>query len=114
MMKAYMSIAFSHSLSTIRNLKGKINTLQSQVDLLRERKKPVCSHRPIMEHVKKSPVSETPEDSDNESVVSAGDEYCLKGDRAFNGHGEVQDLSLIHICRCRRYAVCRSRWSPYH
>eukprot|EP00826_Nyctotherus_ovalis_P026013 TRINITY_DN20267_c0_g1_i1.p2 TRINITY_DN20267_c0_g1~~TRINITY_DN20267_c0_g1_i1.p2 ORF type:complete len:103 (-),score=13.49 TRINITY_DN20267_c0_g1_i1:9-317(-) len=23
-------------------------------------------------------------------------------------------LSLIHICRCRRYAVCRSRWSPYH
>eukprot|EP00826_Nyctotherus_ovalis_P058337 TRINITY_DN8006_c0_g2_i20.p2 TRINITY_DN8006_c0_g2~~TRINITY_DN8006_c0_g2_i20.p2 ORF type:complete len:188 (+),score=56.85 TRINITY_DN8006_c0_g2_i20:308-871(+) len=25
-----------------------------------------------------------------------------------------KDLSLIHICRCRRYAVCRSRWSPYH
>eukprot|EP00826_Nyctotherus_ovalis_P016873 TRINITY_DN14921_c0_g1_i2.p2 TRINITY_DN14921_c0_g1~~TRINITY_DN14921_c0_g1_i2.p2 ORF type:complete len:102 (+),score=22.40 TRINITY_DN14921_c0_g1_i2:66-371(+) len=25
-----------------------------------------------------------------------------------------QQLSLIHICRCRRYAVCRSRWSPYH
>eukprot|EP00826_Nyctotherus_ovalis_P037851 TRINITY_DN3491_c0_g1_i2.p1 TRINITY_DN3491_c0_g1~~TRINITY_DN3491_c0_g1_i2.p1 ORF type:complete len:311 (+),score=72.76 TRINITY_DN3491_c0_g1_i2:136-1068(+) len=24
------------------------------------------------------------------------------------------ELSLIHICRCRRYAVCRSRWSPYH
>eukprot|EP00826_Nyctotherus_ovalis_P024582 TRINITY_DN18994_c0_g1_i1.p1 TRINITY_DN18994_c0_g1~~TRINITY_DN18994_c0_g1_i1.p1 ORF type:complete len:153 (+),score=13.13 TRINITY_DN18994_c0_g1_i1:118-576(+) len=27
---------------------------------------------------------------------------------------EVYVLSLIHICRCRRYAVCRSRWSPYH
>eukprot|EP00826_Nyctotherus_ovalis_P006440 TRINITY_DN11528_c0_g3_i3.p1 TRINITY_DN11528_c0_g3~~TRINITY_DN11528_c0_g3_i3.p1 ORF type:complete len:136 (-),score=10.65 TRINITY_DN11528_c0_g3_i3:12-419(-) len=26
----------------------------------------------------------------------------------------IQYLSLIHICRCRRYAVCRSRWSPYH
>eukprot|EP00826_Nyctotherus_ovalis_P041407 TRINITY_DN4160_c0_g2_i3.p1 TRINITY_DN4160_c0_g2~~TRINITY_DN4160_c0_g2_i3.p1 ORF type:complete len:205 (-),score=10.05 TRINITY_DN4160_c0_g2_i3:21-635(-) len=26
----------------------------------------------------------------------------------------MHDLSLIHICRCRRYAVCRSRWSPYH
>eukprot|EP00826_Nyctotherus_ovalis_P011845 TRINITY_DN13083_c0_g1_i4.p1 TRINITY_DN13083_c0_g1~~TRINITY_DN13083_c0_g1_i4.p1 ORF type:complete len:109 (+),score=24.98 TRINITY_DN13083_c0_g1_i4:458-784(+) len=26
----------------------------------------------------------------------------------------VYKLSLIHICRCRRYAVCRSRWSPYH
>eukprot|EP00826_Nyctotherus_ovalis_P050650 TRINITY_DN6239_c0_g1_i1.p1 TRINITY_DN6239_c0_g1~~TRINITY_DN6239_c0_g1_i1.p1 ORF type:complete len:123 (-),score=46.03 TRINITY_DN6239_c0_g1_i1:7-375(-) len=24
------------------------------------------------------------------------------------------NLSLIHICRCRRYAVCRSRWSPNH
>eukprot|EP00826_Nyctotherus_ovalis_P043909 TRINITY_DN4687_c0_g4_i5.p1 TRINITY_DN4687_c0_g4~~TRINITY_DN4687_c0_g4_i5.p1 ORF type:complete len:162 (-),score=23.58 TRINITY_DN4687_c0_g4_i5:27-512(-) len=26
----------------------------------------------------------------------------------------MYNLSLIHICRCRRYAVCRSRWSPYH
>eukprot|EP00826_Nyctotherus_ovalis_P006556 TRINITY_DN11567_c0_g3_i1.p1 TRINITY_DN11567_c0_g3~~TRINITY_DN11567_c0_g3_i1.p1 ORF type:complete len:235 (+),score=44.45 TRINITY_DN11567_c0_g3_i1:160-864(+) len=25
-----------------------------------------------------------------------------------------EELSLIHICRCRRYAVCRSRWSPDH
>eukprot|EP00826_Nyctotherus_ovalis_P031749 TRINITY_DN25467_c0_g1_i2.p1 TRINITY_DN25467_c0_g1~~TRINITY_DN25467_c0_g1_i2.p1 ORF type:complete len:143 (+),score=14.77 TRINITY_DN25467_c0_g1_i2:123-551(+) len=24
----------------------------------------------------------------------------------------LSPLSLIHICRCRRYAVCRSRWSP--
>eukprot|EP00826_Nyctotherus_ovalis_P022920 TRINITY_DN17677_c0_g1_i4.p1 TRINITY_DN17677_c0_g1~~TRINITY_DN17677_c0_g1_i4.p1 ORF type:complete len:234 (-),score=31.17 TRINITY_DN17677_c0_g1_i4:20-721(-) len=27
---------------------------------------------------------------------------------------DAMKLSLIHICRCRRYAVCRSRWSPYH
>ena len=27
--------------------------------------------------------------------------------------GVKQYLSLIHISRCRRYAVCRSRWSPY-
>ena len=26
----------------------------------------------------------------------------------------IIELSLIHIWRCRRYAVCRSRWSPYH
>ena len=25
-----------------------------------------------------------------------------------------RDLSLIHICRCRRRLRCRSRWSPYH
>ena len=25
-----------------------------------------------------------------------------------------QYLSLIHIWRCRRYSLCRSRWSPYH
>ena len=24
------------------------------------------------------------------------------------------NLSLIHICRCRRYSLCRSRWSGYH
>ena len=28
--------------------------------------------------------------------------------------GLVQALSLIHIWRCRRYSLCRSRWSPYH
>eukprot|EP00826_Nyctotherus_ovalis_P003334 TRINITY_DN10678_c0_g1_i10.p4 TRINITY_DN10678_c0_g1~~TRINITY_DN10678_c0_g1_i10.p4 ORF type:complete len:177 (-),score=63.25 TRINITY_DN10678_c0_g1_i10:39-569(-) len=32
-----------------------------------------------------------------------------------NGYArDLFELSLIHICRCRRYAVCRSRWSPYH
>ena len=28
--------------------------------------------------------------------------------------GFVQTLSLIHIWRCRRSTLCRSRWSPYH
>ena len=27
---------------------------------------------------------------------------------------KYQKLSLIHIWRCRRYSLCRSRWSPYH
>ena len=26
----------------------------------------------------------------------------------------VNNLSLIHIWRCRRLLTCRSRWSPYH
>ena len=26
----------------------------------------------------------------------------------------VMRLSLIHIWRCRRSTLCRSRWSPYH
>ena len=26
----------------------------------------------------------------------------------------AQNLSLIHIWRCRRSTLCRSRWSPYH
>eukprot|EP00826_Nyctotherus_ovalis_P028001 TRINITY_DN2199_c0_g3_i1.p1 TRINITY_DN2199_c0_g3~~TRINITY_DN2199_c0_g3_i1.p1 ORF type:complete len:269 (-),score=52.22 TRINITY_DN2199_c0_g3_i1:21-827(-) len=40
--------------------------------------------------------------------------------KELNDHANVaklyvnNNLSLIHICRCRRYAVCRSRWSPYH
>ena len=28
--------------------------------------------------------------------------------------GLAHTLSLIHIWRCRRYSLCRSRWSPYH
>ena len=34
--------------------------------------------------------------------------YCI------NIYYKPSYLSLIHIWRCRRYAVCRSRWSPYH
>ena len=26
----------------------------------------------------------------------------------------LSELSLIHIWRCRRTTLCRSRWSPYH
>ena len=28
--------------------------------------------------------------------------------------GSLLKLSLIHIWRCRRSTLCRSRWSPYH
>ena len=28
--------------------------------------------------------------------------------------GPLLQLSLIHIWRCRRSTLCRSRWSPYH
>ena len=27
---------------------------------------------------------------------------------------KTMQLSLFPICRCRRYAVCRGRWSPLH
>ena len=30
------------------------------------------------------------------------------------GSRHTFNLSLIHICRCRRRLRCRSRWSPYH
>eukprot|EP00826_Nyctotherus_ovalis_P054775 TRINITY_DN7201_c0_g1_i15.p1 TRINITY_DN7201_c0_g1~~TRINITY_DN7201_c0_g1_i15.p1 ORF type:complete len:407 (-),score=89.65 TRINITY_DN7201_c0_g1_i15:22-1242(-) len=64
------------------------------------------------------------------SVIMANSIFLMetnkKGDsmyRYFNiegiNHAKIynrnsESLSLIHICRCRRYAVCRSRWSPYH
>eukprot|EP00826_Nyctotherus_ovalis_P028993 TRINITY_DN2285_c0_g1_i21.p1 TRINITY_DN2285_c0_g1~~TRINITY_DN2285_c0_g1_i21.p1 ORF type:complete len:170 (-),score=6.43 TRINITY_DN2285_c0_g1_i21:22-531(-) len=44
----------------------------------------------------------------------------MKSTNSFDLHVPLEyrsdylELSLIHICRCRRYAVCRSRWSPYH
>ena len=35
-----------------------------------------------------------------------------------SARGELEitcvNMSLIHICRCRRIERCRSRWSPYH
>ena len=32
----------------------------------------------------------------------------------FNAPYTFLNLSLIHIWRCRRSTLCRSRWSPYH
>ena len=40
--------------------------------------------------------------------------YILMEDSLSFVKEQTQGLSLIHIWRCRRYAVCRSRWSPYH
>ena len=53
--------------------------------------------------------------------------YFMSGDkkgkdyqqgRDFNSLKQFADralnLSLIHIRRCRRYSLSRSRWSPYH
>ena len=31
-----------------------------------------------------------------------------------SSNSSILGLSLIHIWRCRRYSLCRSRWSPYH
>ena len=39
--------------------------------------------------------------------------YDLSNYRSKN-FNEFINLSLIHICRCRRSTLCRSRWSPYH
>ena len=37
--------------------------------------------------------------------------YCTY---SFYNEFTFLDLSLIHIWRCRRSTLCRSRWSPYH
>eukprot|EP00826_Nyctotherus_ovalis_P014841 TRINITY_DN14173_c0_g1_i1.p1 TRINITY_DN14173_c0_g1~~TRINITY_DN14173_c0_g1_i1.p1 ORF type:complete len:322 (+),score=2.20 TRINITY_DN14173_c0_g1_i1:109-1074(+) len=44
------------------------------------------------------------------SLVAGKHDFVLD----YGENGGPMYLSLIHICRCRRYAVCRSRWSPYH
>ena len=47
-------------------------------------------------------------------------EYELVDDRIleivldYQNRTAIEYLSLIHIWRCRRSTLCRSRWSPYH
>ena len=40
--------------------------------------------------------------------------YCFINNVGFVYNVGYQYLSLIHIWRCRRSTLCRSRWSPYH
>ena len=40
-----------------------------------------------------------------------GTSYKTPSDKVIT---KLQELSLIHIWRCRRIERCRSRWSPYH
>eukprot|EP00826_Nyctotherus_ovalis_P061311 TRINITY_DN870_c0_g1_i2.p2 TRINITY_DN870_c0_g1~~TRINITY_DN870_c0_g1_i2.p2 ORF type:complete len:138 (-),score=21.19 TRINITY_DN870_c0_g1_i2:19-432(-) len=54
-------------------------------------------------------------------VYYGTDTYPIEGDRWDKGSKIINSqipflifLSLIHICRCRRSTLCRSRWSPYH
>eukprot|EP01022_Parablepharisma_sp_SALTPOND_P020236 TRINITY_DN3627_c0_g1_i1.p1 TRINITY_DN3627_c0_g1~~TRINITY_DN3627_c0_g1_i1.p1 ORF type:complete len:706 (-),score=99.15 TRINITY_DN3627_c0_g1_i1:1812-3929(-) len=81
----------------IRELRSKLSALQERVGTLQTRRK--TTHRkisdqqqPIIEKVVKKPLSESQEESVPESQMAVGDELCLKADRAFNGHGEVQNF----------------------
>ena len=47
-------------------------------------------------------------------VVSINHRLNILGYLDLSPFGEKYKLSLIHIRRCRRIALCRSRWSPYH
>eukprot|EP00826_Nyctotherus_ovalis_P014107 TRINITY_DN13896_c0_g2_i2.p1 TRINITY_DN13896_c0_g2~~TRINITY_DN13896_c0_g2_i2.p1 ORF type:complete len:141 (-),score=42.17 TRINITY_DN13896_c0_g2_i2:22-444(-) len=57
------------------------------------------------------------EDTNDATIVFLSDgRFHIESTMLFNPVQKYYQytLSLIHICRCRRYAVCRSRWSPYH
>ena len=58
---------------------------------------------------------------DNSNIQHSQNDYIsiIRKDWSFIGKlNKVQRnilcLSLIHIWRCRRSTLCRSRWSPYH
>ena len=40
--------------------------------------------------------------------------YDMRHGQGTLTYDDGHKLSLIHICRCRRSTLCRSRWSPYH
>ena len=47
-------------------------------------------------------------------LKEAPEKYSSKVEYTDNKFAKSLKLSLIHICRCRRYSLCSSRWSPYH
>ena len=47
-------------------------------------------------------------------IVNQLPDYKVISERLTYGPITALELSLIHIWRCRRYSLCRSRWSPYH
>ena len=55
-------------------------------------------------------VPSTPMDATGEGPHTS---VCMRFSKHFVLSCDVE-LSLIHIWRCRRSTLCRSRWSPYH
>ena len=51
---------------------------------------------------------------DEYKILEAGDINLDRPGSFKLGTMDVEVLSLIHIWRCRRSTLCRSRWSPYH
>eukprot|EP00826_Nyctotherus_ovalis_P019016 TRINITY_DN15796_c0_g1_i3.p1 TRINITY_DN15796_c0_g1~~TRINITY_DN15796_c0_g1_i3.p1 ORF type:complete len:187 (-),score=44.11 TRINITY_DN15796_c0_g1_i3:38-598(-) len=77
-----------------------------------------CNKGVIRWHYVKIPTATLFRDDETKLLKIELYEYSSDGNHKFLASNEFKfadlDLSLIHICRCRRYAVCRSRWSPYH
>ena len=53
------------------------------------------------------------EDSDSDETPHGIQEFNSAA-ASFPSTPYMFNLSLIHIWRCRRSTLCRSRWSPYH
>eukprot|EP00826_Nyctotherus_ovalis_P054579 TRINITY_DN7158_c0_g1_i27.p1 TRINITY_DN7158_c0_g1~~TRINITY_DN7158_c0_g1_i27.p1 ORF type:complete len:131 (-),score=27.67 TRINITY_DN7158_c0_g1_i27:16-408(-) len=77
-----------------------------------------CNEQYTFKQIKEALKDEAVLTADINSIKAALEEYPeefkSKIVEKLNNDETNYELSLIHICRCRRYAVCRSRWSPYH
>ena len=51
---------------------------------------------------------------ETQNVARALKAECTPEFYLYNNKNMLVYLSLIHIWRCRRASMCRSRWSPYH
>eukprot|EP00826_Nyctotherus_ovalis_P031579 TRINITY_DN2525_c0_g1_i7.p1 TRINITY_DN2525_c0_g1~~TRINITY_DN2525_c0_g1_i7.p1 ORF type:complete len:839 (-),score=257.71 TRINITY_DN2525_c0_g1_i7:25-2541(-) len=95
------------------DIQNKINVRQLEIDTLN---KDIVAWKQVSTNV-------AAENDALKKIIEALEEKNKKLAESLNSHLEHRNkenqerviyLSLIHICRCRRYAVCRSRWSPYH
>ena len=53
-------------------------------------------------------------DSKPETKIEFNEILAYGDDKSIEIGTPNVELSLIHIWRCRRSTLCRSRWSPYH
>eukprot|EP00826_Nyctotherus_ovalis_P027457 TRINITY_DN21468_c0_g1_i1.p1 TRINITY_DN21468_c0_g1~~TRINITY_DN21468_c0_g1_i1.p1 ORF type:complete len:204 (+),score=22.21 TRINITY_DN21468_c0_g1_i1:75-686(+) len=94
--------------SELKQLLNKVKAFEETNNIAKKFESGICDIKRLQEILAHNNVSREEQSREEQKC------FAYKEEVKCDSCSSEVNLSLIHICRCRRYAVCRSRWSPYH